>query len=333
MGIAFSSGCLSPQIKPPADSKLPVELNKASLPTYVIEPPDILLLDVIRVVPKPPYHIEPLDALFIRVPEALTAEPIQGIYVVEPEGTVALGASYGKVAVVGLTMDQAKAAIENHLRKLLKSPETFVAIAQSKGIQQIRGEHLVRPDGTISLGTYGGVYVTGMTIAQAKETVERHLSEFIVHPEVSVDILAYNSKVFYVITDGGGFGQQVIRLPATGNETVLDAIAQVNGLPAVASKNHIWIARPAPAGQSQDQVLPVDWNAITECGKTATNYQVFPGDRIYVKADALITLDTWLAKITNPINRLFGTILLGNETIVSLRDRPGTASTGTGTGF
>src|SRR5262249_4872497 len=157
------SGCLTPQIRPPADSKLPVELNKASLPTYVIEPPDILLLDVIRVVPKPPYHIEPLDALFIIVPGALDQEPLQEIYLVEPEGSVALGASYVKVSVVGMTLDQAKTAIENQLKKVLKSPETVVAVAQTKGVQQIRGEHLVRPDGTISLGTYGGVYVTGMT--------------------------------------------------------------------------------------------------------------------------------------------------------------------------
>jgi polysaccharide biosynthesis/export protein len=335
VAIAFCMaplGCVSPQIRPPVDSKLPVELNKASLPTYVIEPPDILLLDVIRVVPKPPYHIEPLDALYIRVPGALTEEPIQGIYVVEPEGTIALGASYGKVYVAGMTMDQAKTAIENLLKKVLKAPETVVAIAQTKGVQQIRGEHLVRPDGTVSLGRYGGAYVTGMTVAQAREAIERQLSEFVINPEVSVDVLAYNSKVFYVITDGGGFGQQVLRLPSTGNETVLDAIAQVNGLPAVASKNHIWIARPAPAGAANDQILPVDWNAITECGKTDTNYQVFPGDRIYVKADALITLDTWLAKITNPMNRVFGTVLLGAETITTLRFPASSATGGTGVG-
>jgi polysaccharide biosynthesis/export protein len=333
VGIALCMaplGCVSPQIRPPVDSKLPVELNKASLPTYVIEPPDILLLDVIRVVPKPPYHIEPLDALYIRVPGALTEEPIQGIYVVEPEGTVALGASYGKVFLAGMTTDQAKAAIENQLKKILKAPETVVAIAQSRGVQQIRGEHLVRPDGTVSLGNYGSVYITGMTVAQAKEAIERHLSQFVINPEVSVDLLAYNSKVFYVITDGAGFGQQVYRLPSTGNETVLDAVAQVNGLPAMASKHHIWVARPAPAGAANDQILPVDWNAITECGKTDTNYQVFPGDRIYVKADALITLDNWLAKITNPMNRLFGTVLLGSETGLSLRFAPSNATGGTG---
>ena len=52
-----------------------------------------------------------------------------------------------------------------------------MALAQFRGMQQIRGEHLVRPDGTISLGTYGCVYVAGMTLAQVKMPVEQHLCE------------------------------------------------------------------------------------------------------------------------------------------------------------
>src|SRR5262249_1647894 len=157
--------------------------------------------------------------------------------------------------------------------------------------QQVRGEHLVRPDGTISLGTYGAVYVTGLTLPQAKAAIEKHLSQCLLHPEISLDVFAYNSKVFYVITDGAGFGQQVFTLPSTGNETVLDALSRINGLPAVASKRRIWLARPGPPELGCDQILPIDWMAITQGGSTCTNYQVFPGDRIYVKADCLITLD------------------------------------------
>ena len=48
-----------------------------------------------------------------------------------------------------------------------------------------------------------------------------------------MDVLAYNSKVYYVITDGGGAGEQVYRIPSNGNETVLDAIAAIEGIVAV----------------------------------------------------------------------------------------------------
>ena len=61
-------------------------------------------------------------------------------------------------------------------------------------------------------------------------------------------MFAYNSKVYYVITEGAGQGDLVARLPITGNETVLDAISQINGLSRLSSKN-IWIARPTPSGR------------------------------------------------------------------------------------
>lgn len=291
---------------------VPTEKQKTSLPPYLIEPPDILLLDPIRMIPKPPYLVQPLDALLIRVAEPLPNQPIDGTYTVTPDGTVNLGYSYGQIRVAGYTLEDVERVIRNHLGRVLKDPQIAVGLAQFRGVQQTRGEHLVRMDGTISLGSYGCVYVAGLTLAQAKVAIERHLSQYLLDPEVSVDVFAYNSKSYYVITDGAGYGQQVYRFPVTGNETVLDAISQIQGLPAVASKKKIWLARPAPACHGCSQILPIDWRAITEGGVTATNYQIFPGDRIYVHSDWLICLDNTLNKVLSPIQQvLFTTIFFG----------------------
>src|SRR5205085_5604251 len=124
---------------------------------------------------------------------------------------------------------------------------------------------------------------------------------------------------YYVIFDGGGYGQQVLKFPVTGNETVLDAIYNAGGLPAVASRRRIWVARPTPAYQECVQILPVDWLAITQSGSTRTNYQLFPGDRVYVKADPLIHLDNMLAKIISPIQRLLNITLLGTSVVNQFR--------------
>lgn len=308
---------------------IPTELAKVSLPPYMIEPPDILLIDALRLVPKPPYVVQPLDVLFIRVAETLK-EPIDGPYAVSPDGTINLGFNYGTLSVAGLTVEMVEEALRKHLGRVLKNPQVAVYLAQFRGVQQVRGEHLVRPDGTISLGSYGCVYVTGLTIQQAKLAIERHLSQYLLDPEVSVDVFAYNSKAYYVIADGGGFGQQVYRFPITGNETVLDAIGRIGGLPVVSSKKHIWVARPSPANHCCDQVLPVDWNALTQGGSTGTNYQLFPGDRIYVKADPLIHLDNAIAKVVSPIERLFGVTLLGSATVNSFRRNGNGTNNGTG---
>src|SRR5262249_54240659 len=43
--------------------------------------------------------------------------------------------------------------------------------------QQIRGQHLVRPDGTIGLGIYGSAYVAGMTLEEAREAIAQQLAK------------------------------------------------------------------------------------------------------------------------------------------------------------
>jgi polysaccharide export outer membrane protein len=190
--------------------------------------------------------------------------------------------------------------------------------------QPIRGQHLVRPDGTIGLGIYGSVYVAGLTLEQAQAVIAHEISKRVQDFDVrdlSVDVLAYNSKVYYVITDGGGFGEQVYRLPITGHETVLDAIAQINGLPPVASKKHIWVARPCAAASCGQMILPVDWKGITCDGLPETNYQLFPGDRVYVRADKMISIDSHIAKVLSPVERLLGVTLLGSTTYNSIAGR------------
>ena len=178
---------------------------------------------------------------------------------------------------------------------MLKEPQVSLTLAQAAGQQQISGEHLVGPDGTINLGTYGTVYVTGMTLNEAKETIEKHLSKYLDAPLVSVDVFSYNSKVYYVITEGAGQGDNVARFPVTGNETVLDAIAEINGLSRLSSKD-VWIARPAPSGVGCDQVLPVDIEAIMKGGSTATNYQLLPGDRVFIAQDHMIAFSSLIDK-------------------------------------
>ena len=290
---------------------LPRELAKVSFPPYLVEPPDILLLSSVRLIPRPPYIIQPLDALTLQATNTFPSQPITGLFPVQPDGTIVLGYSYGSVRVGGMTLEQAQVAVRQYLAGRLNNPQVFLGLASFRGLQSIQGQHLVRPDGTISLGTYGCVYVAGLTLAQTRQVIEGYLSQYLLDPEIAVDVLAYNSKFIYVIIDGAGFGQRSIRIPATGNETVLDAISLIGGIPAPGSRRRIWVARPAPANHACLQVLPVDWLAITEGGSTRTNYQLFPGDRVYIKSDPLIHFNNALTKILAPVQQVLGVALLG----------------------
>jgi polysaccharide export outer membrane protein len=353
-----STGEINDELARVAYSGIPRELDKATLPDYRVEPPDILLIEAVNNIRTEDVPIHVGDLVEIRlgnptpiqltIPEdsttpLSTAEQLQsqyeleqevrnklldGEFLVQPDGMVHLGPVYGNVTIEGLTIEQAKEAIVQHLQSYrrdeqgnpagLRDPQVTVSLPELAGKQVIAGEHLVRPDGAVSLGVYGSVYVTGMTLDEAKYAIERHLSRFIHRPEVHVDVLAYNSKSIYVITDGGGYGETVNKIPVTGNETVLDAISAIEGLSAVSSKR-IWVARPAPAGTGRAQIMDVHWKAITQEGVTTTNYQLFPGDRVYIQADKLIHTDNFIAKVLAPAERIMGFTLLGTSVVRNLK--------------
>jgi polysaccharide export outer membrane protein len=260
----------------PPPGAVPRELDKITLPPYVIEAPDQLLIEVVQrsMVPE-------LDA---------KNEPVLG-----PD------------------------------KKPILKPAT-----DRLPVQPISGPFQVRLDGTVGLGFWGNVPVSGLTMDQAAEAIRNHvvqnpaLREFGTKPEsvyVIIDVLAYNSKRYYIIYDGGGFGEQVVSFPITGSETVLDAIANVGGLSDIASKRNVWVARRTPHPGQPWQILPVDWVGMTQHGITFTNYQVMPGDRIYVKAQKLVTIDRTLSRIFAPIERVFGITLLGASTVNQIQGR------------
>jgi len=294
----------------------PRELQMTSLPAYRVEPPDILMIEMLKMVPRPPYRVEIYDVLQIRVLGTLLDQPVDGFFLVEGEGFVTLGPAYGRVHLAGMTIEQATAAIRAKLQEVLSKPEVSVQLARTAGVAPITGEFLVGPDGTVNLRQYGTLYVAGKTVTEIRLDLQKHLEPYFDSPEVGVDVRQFNSKVFYVITEGAGMGDNVRRVPSTGNDTVLDALSAVNGLSQVSSMK-VWIARPAPGGFGCEQIMPVDYPALVKGGSAATNYQVLPGDRVFIAEDGMIAANTFIGKVTAPIERLLGIASLATSTVRS----------------
>jgi polysaccharide biosynthesis/export protein len=324
--LTVLTGCQAPfdhyactlQPEVPPGMRPPRELEKVSPPAYRVEPPDMLSIDMLKMIPKPPYRIDVYDVLQIRASFALPDQPINDFYIVEAEagGVVNLGPAYGSVRVVGMTLDEATEAIKLKLTEVLRQPEVSVQLARTSGTQPVTGQYIVGPDGTINLRTYGTVHVAGKTITEIKLAIQEHLKQYFDAPEVSVDVLGYNSKFFYVITDGAGQGDNVRRLPVTGGETVIDAISAVGGISPLSAKE-VFVARPAPTDFGCEQILPVDYVAITRGGSPITNYQIMPGDRVFIADDGAIAFNNTLGKLTAPLERLLGLTGLGLSTVRS----------------
>lgn len=320
--LAASTGCtayMAPRDTHPADppeppitSPVPRELEMVTMPRYVIEPPDILLIEGVKLVPKSPHRIETFDVLLVRVAGAFPEQPIDNAYSVDADGTVNLGPTYGRVKVVNLTIEEAEDEARKQLSKILSDADVSISLISSSGAQMITGQHLVAMDGRVNLGTYGSVYVAGMTLEQAQAAIEEKLTEKLEDPEIFIDVLAYNSKVYYVITQGAGLGDNVVKFPITGNDKVLDAVANLGGVSQVSSTK-MWIARPAPNGVGCEQILPVDWDMIAQGAVTATNYQLMPNDRLYIAEDKMTRVTNLVGKILNPFERIVGFVSLSTS--------------------
>lgn len=308
-------GCRGIQVSDPAPGPRPFEGKEVTLQEYVANAPDVLVVEM-EAKPSDEQILKPGDTVDITATNTLPDHPIDGVFTIANDGTITLDV-YGSVNVQGKTVGQAKQIIREALEKELSEPTVEVTAA---GVRPISGEYLVRPDGKLKLGFYGEVFVAGKSLPDIEKAIADHLeeNEGLVDPDVSVDVASYNSMVYYIVTDGGGYGDQLTRLPLTGHETILDAMAEVGGLPQYGSRTNVWIARPIPGEPDAAEILPVDWVSITKHGSQATNYQILAGDRIYVKTDQLAAMDNYLGRLIQPAQRILSSITLFNITFRNL---------------
>ncbi len=316
----------------PVPAELPRELQKTTLPDYTIEAPDILRIEVARLVPKSPYVLGPGDGLLVQAARPDGTVVLDELLHVELDGTLQFGSPFddpngetdealrvdGPINVSGISVSDARQMIAAHVAKTVADPSVRVSLKEFAAQQAVSGEHLVAPDGTVNLGVYGRVQVAGLTVEQAQERIDEKLSVYLQAPNASVDVYAYNSKYYYIILQGAGLGDRVMQFPVTGNETVLDALSNVEGLSGTSS-DEIWISRPGRNCFDGHQLLPVNWGAITQLADTSSNYQILPGDRVFVREDSLVAMDTHLAKVIAPLERIFGVVLLGTNTVSRLQ--------------
>jgi protein involved in polysaccharide export with SLBB domain len=136
----------------------------------------------------------------------------------------------------------------------------------------------VHVDGTIELGRFGRMVVAGLTVEQIEDHIRKKIqaTDGKLEP-INVRIIDPQGAVFYVLGEVNSPGVY----PLTGRETVLDGILTAGGISARSSTCNVVLSRPTHP-ESCRVVLPVCYREITQLGDTSTNYQLKPGDRIFV---------------------------------------------------
>jgi polysaccharide export outer membrane protein len=139
------------------------------------------------------------------------------------------------------------------------------------------GDQQIQIDGSVDLGKFGRIRVSGMSVENVEQVIENQISFYGKPEPINVQLVESNAAEVYVLGEVGSPAAYRI----DGHEHVLDAILLAGGLTSKASPCDIVLARPtSPEGCRV--VLPVCYRQITQLGDVTTNYQLQPGDRIVV---------------------------------------------------
>jgi protein involved in polysaccharide export with SLBB domain len=146
---------------------------------------------------------------------------------------------------------------------------------------RLPGDQLVLQDGTIDLGEFGRPVVAGRTVPQIEAEVQRLIAAKAKDKQeeslVNVRLVGRVSKVFYVLGEVNAPGA----FPLSGRETVLDGIIAAGGITRRANTKKVILSRPTQPDGCR-VVLPVCYDNVVQLGDTSTNYQLLPGDRIFI---------------------------------------------------
>ncbi|MFO1063032.1 MAG: polysaccharide biosynthesis/export family protein [Pirellulales bacterium] len=143
---------------------------------------------------------------------------------------------------------------------------------------RLPSDQRVMVDGTIDLGEFGRLLVSGMTVEQIETAITARIGNLKnKNVTINVRLLETNAALVYVLGEVGS----PAAYPIAGRETVLDAILAAGGLTSRADPCDIILVRPTQPCDCR-VVMPVCYRELTQLGDTSTNYQLQPGDRIVV---------------------------------------------------
>jgi polysaccharide export outer membrane protein len=158
---------------------------------------------------------------------------------------------------------------------------------------------LVRPDGKISFDLIGELTVGGKTVADVRQEIYDRIKKFIVSPDVTVTLEESNSRRYFIfgeVNRVGGF-------PLTGRVTAIEALASAGGGTRFAALNESRLTRPFLEGQG---LYPIHYQDIQERGEASTNYELQPGDVIYVPPNTSARIGYALQIIFFPLQQVIG---------------------------
>lgn len=134
----------------------------------------------------------------------------------------------------------------------------------------------VAADGTISYPLIGKVEVAGLTPSELEDKLEKLLGEsYLINPQVSVEVLEYNSQKVYVL----GAVKEPGYYDLKGPTTILEVISRAGGIINEGGKSIIITSKNS---DGQAEVKVIDREKLLSKGEVSLDIPVKGGDVVYV---------------------------------------------------
>jgi polysaccharide export outer membrane protein len=174
----------------------------------------------------------------------------------------------------------------------------------------IERELTIRPDGRISFDLVGEVLVEGETVEEVRAAMTAALTRYIVSPTVTVTLTASNSRRYYVFGEVGNPGSFAL----IGRVTAVEALATAGGSTRFAAANS---ARLVRSSSETPLVYPVRFDDITQRGDSTTNYELRPGDVVYVPPSTSARIGYAIATFFFPLQAILGLAAPATRVVVN----------------
>lgn len=173
--------------------------------------------------------------------------------------------------------------INNFFATTRLGPEDIVSVDVFDKPNYSRGNITIPPDGAISYPQIGRVVVAGRTIPEIEKEIRERLMEYIIDPQVTVQLVASHSQKIFVIGDVNTPGIYEM----TRRMNVTEALAKAGYVNKYGNKKKVSVLRLQPNGSTQ--ALPVNMKEV-EQGKQQDLFLV-PGDTVVVPGNVFKTID------------------------------------------
>ena len=171
---------------------------------------------------------------------------------------------------------------------------------------EFSGKYTVTAEGKIEYKFVGDVLVAGLTKLELQERLQSILSEYIIEPEVNVQIIEYLSKVYYVIGEVNRPGKFYMK----GNSiTVLEAIIQASLPNQAASTRKCRLITPNAKGTNN--IVYVNGYELLYAWNMNWNPEMKPGDVLYIPSTVIAKVIQVIRPVTDTVSSAAGSAAAG----------------------